>query len=334
MARPLRFRRSPEAWSERRVDRELLASLEQNIGATAVEPRFEPGGPWQTHRFEMANGDVALFARGEDSAYWIGNTETPSALWRTEKDSWTDVPYAVARWAQRELLRDLHDRASWLEPYPHLSWFFLPVFLSKDGRETSLTFFRDHAAGFPAADRDQALSFYESFLHSGVLDPYRESMAGKLGTSEQLNVSRMRATMSEFTVAKILVDAGYRIIPEIDVDTGHTLDFRATRPGHREVLVEVTRPRPTGRRTAGTPAAALRDTAGSKARGQLRHHGETVLFVDCTSFPADEWAAIAGEHVSIPHNPGVVFRALPDGRVQGYRVGTVPMTLDDAIEWI
>jgi len=334
VARPLRFRRSPESWSADRVRRKLLEPLDANIGAREADPQFEPAGPWRGHRFEMDNGDLALFARGDGEAYWIGNTETPSELWRTEKFGWTEVPYQVARWAQRELLAELYRAVPWLEPYPHLSWFFLPVLLSKDGRETTREFLGEHAAGFPDADRDEALSFYESFLHTGVLDRYRETMAGKLGTSEYLDVSRMRAAMGEFTAAKLLVDAGYRITPEIEVDTGHSLDFRAVGPGGEEVLVEVTRPQPTARRSAATPAAAIRDTAGAKARGQLSEHGETVLLVDCTSFPDDEWRAIAGERVRTQHTPAVVFRARPDGTVSGYEVGSVPLSLSGAIEWI
>jgi len=37
----------------------------------------------------------------------------------------------------------------WLAAYDHLAWFFLPVFFSKDGRESTRNFFREHAAGFP-----------------------------------------------------------------------------------------------------------------------------------------------------------------------------------------
>jgi hypothetical protein len=314
------------------VRRDVLEPLDANLGAREVDARFSPTGPWQGHRFEMDNGDVALFARGDDETYWIGNTETPRALWRTEKYGWTEVPYAVARWAQRELLADLHESVPWLEPYPHVSWFFLPVLLSKDGRETTREFFGEHAAGFPNADRETALEFYESFLRTAVLDPYREEMAGKLGTSEYVDLSRMRAAMSEFTAGKLLVEAGYDIVPEIDVDSGHTLDYRASRPGQSQVLVEVTRPRPPARRSANTPAAAVSETADSKAKGQLRDHQETVLLVDCSSFPDDEWHALAGQRARTPHQPAVVYRARPDGTIRGYRVGDVPLDLDDVLE--
>ncbi len=85
------------------------------------------------------------------------------------------------------------------------------VFLSKDGRESTRTFFRDHAGGFPDADRADGLAFYDDFLATGELDDYRYAMASKLGTSEgstcrgcgrrwasstSPNCSSMRATTS------------------------------------------------------------------------------------------------------------------------------------------
>jgi hypothetical protein len=334
VAKPLRFRYARKPWSESRVREDLLADLDRNLGAEAVDLRYEVTGGFHGHRFEMENGDVALFARGEGGAYWVGNTETPSALWRTDKFGWDEVPYPVARWAQRELLADLYEAAPWIEPYRHLSWFFLPVLMSKDGRHTTREFFRDHAAGFPGADRDVALTYYDEFLRTGALDPYRETMAGKLGTSEYLDLTRMRAAMAEFTVARLLVDAGYDPVPEVEVTTGHSLDFRTDpdEKGHR-TLVEVTRPQPLTQRNASTAVAALKETVASKATGQLREHDGTVLFVDCSSFPDDEWRAVLGERPRIRHRPAVVFRATPDGRTEGYAVGSVPLSLP-AIEWL
>ncbi|NKE36974.1 hypothetical protein GWG54_14310 [Natronococcus sp. JC468] len=334
MARPLRFRYSPARWSEQRVRQEILGPLRSNIGARAVAPRFDIGADWETHRFEMQNGDLALFARNGEEAYWMGNTETPSALWKTDKFGWQNVPYHVARWSQRELLVTLHETDPWLEDYPYLSWFFLPVFMSKDGRESTRAFFREHAAGFPDAGRRESTQFFEEFLETGVLDEYRHVMAGKLGTSDHVDRVRMSAAMGEFVAAKILTDAGYEVTPEIEVTTGHSLDYRAENEGTNR-LVEVTRPQPPGNRVAAGPVAAVRDTAETKTDGQLAEHGGgAVLFVDCSSFREDAWAAVRGERPDLRHRPAVVYRARPDGRVEGYRKGSVPLELSDAIEFV
>ncbi|RKD93622.1 DUF5784 family protein [Halopiger aswanensis] len=338
MAQPLRFRYSPETWSEQRVRQDILQPLRSNIGARAVTPRFEIGADWTTHRFEMQNGDLALFAHGGDGGggYWMGNTETPSSLWRTDKFGWTEVPYHVARWTQRELLATLHEEDPWLADYPHLSWFFLPVFMSKDGRESTRAFFREYAAGFPDADRRETTQFFEDFLSTGALDDYRHVMAGKLGTSNHVDRVRMSATMGEFIAAKILTEAGYDVVPEIEVTTGHSLDFRAEDPAtNTNVLVEVTRPQPPTNRAASGPVAAVRDTAETKTNGQLsRHGGGAVLFVDCSSFRDDSWAAVRGEQPDVRHRPAVVYRARPDGRVEGYRKGSVPLELENVIEFL
>ncbi|MFC3958879.1 DUF5784 family protein [Halovivax cerinus] len=334
MARPLRFRYSPESWSHGRVERQVLHPLQANIGARAVSPRYDIGGGWETHRFEMDNGDVALFVRGDDEAYWMGNTETPQPLWRTNKIGWDDAPYRVARWARRELIDTLYDEDPWLEPYPHLSWFFLPVFMSKDGRESTRAFFRDHAGGFPDADRDDVLAYFEELLKPGTLDPYRHTMAGKLGTSERVDAVRMSAAMAEFIAAKILTDAGYGLTPEIEVTTGHSLDFRAEGDGSN-VLVEVTRPQAPSTRAASGPIAAIRDTAETKTSGQLsKHGGGAVLFVDCSSFPDDAWRAIVAERPDVRHRPAVVYRTRPSGHVEGYRKGSVPLALSAAIDFV
>lgn len=281
----------------------------------------------------MDNGDTALFIWNEKEGYWLGNTQTPSSLWRTEKYMFDEVPYPVARWAQRELLAELYETEPWLTTYPHLSWFFLPVFCSKDGRETTREFFRDHAAGFPDTTRKDACSFYESVLHPGVLDEYRYVMASKLGTSERFDRVRMSATMSEFTVAHLLTQAGYDITPEIEVTTGHSIDFRAERNG-TGTLVEVTRPLPPTRRAASTAVAAVKETAETKTSGQLAEHGGGItLLVDCSSFRDDEWARVRGEQPAVGHRPAVVFRARPSGRIEAYSKGSLPIELDGTVEW-
>jgi hypothetical protein len=270
------------------------------------------------------------------AAYWLGNTETPSELWRTDKYGFDEVPYPVSRWAQRELLAGLHDDEPWLAAYPHVSWYFLPVFCSKDGAATSRAFFRDHAAGFPDATREEATGFVEETLRPGVLDDYRETMAGKLGTSASRDLVRMSAAIAEFTAARILTEAGYGVTPEIEVTTGHSLDYRATDPatgdGH---LVEVTRPQPTAGRSANDPVGAVRDTAETKTSGQLAAHaGGVTLFVDCSSFPADEWAAVRAAEPAVRHKPAVVYRAEPDDSIEGYRKGSVPLDLSGVIDGV
>ncbi|RQG89145.1 hypothetical protein EA462_12295 [Natrarchaeobius halalkaliphilus] len=334
MARPLRFRYSPATWSEQRVRQEILQPLRSNIGARTIAPWFDIGTDWETHRFEMKNGDIALFARNDEEAYWMGNTETPSSLWKTNKFAWTDVPYHVSRWAQRELLATLHEEDRWLEDYPHISWYFLPVFMSKDGRESTRAFFREHAAGFPDAGRREATRFFEEFFATGVLDEYRHVMSGKLGTSNHVDRVRMSAAMGEFIAAKILTDADYEITPEIEVTTGHSLDYRAE-DSATNILVEVTRPQPPKNRAAAGPVAAVRDTAETKVNGQLAEHGGgAVLFVDCSSFRDDVWNAVRGEQPDVRHRPAVVYRARPDGHVEGYRKGSVPIELEDAIGFL
>ncbi|WP_440988272.1 DUF5784 family protein [Haloarchaeobius baliensis] len=332
MARPLRFRRSHERWDDDRVRRDLLADLDANLGADLVSPHYKPPNGWQAWRFEMDNGDMALFCTDGDVAYWLGNTETPSALWRTDKYEWEDVPYKVARWAQRELLADLAVEAPWLDDYPHVRWYFLTVLMSKDGRETTREFLHERACGFPDSDPEEALSYLESVLRPGYLDDYREEMAGKLGTSETLDYWRMSAAISEFVAAKLLTDAGYDVTPEIEVTTGHFLDYRATEPDGTSYLVEVTRPRPPNRRSTNSPVVAVRDTAEVKTSGQLANHGGgVVLFVDCSGFTDEQWAAVKGEQPDVRHRPAVVYRVRPDGSAEGYTKGDVPLYLDSAM---
>jgi len=211
---------SHESWTEERVRERLLRPLDDAFGARLETPWFTPPDGHEARQMEMDNGDVALFCWNEQRAYWLGNTETPEALWRTEKFDFTQVPYPVARWAQRELLARLELVDPWLAECDHVAWFFLPVFLSKDGRETTRAFFADHAAGFPDATRDEALDFFEDALATGALDAYRYTMAAKLGTSKGMDVGRMSAAMGEFIVAKLLADADldFAILPQRESD--------------------------------------------------------------------------------------------------------------------
>jgi hypothetical protein len=329
VAGPVRFRRATGGWNENRVEGSLYRPLDNRFGAKMQSPWFRPPDGYEARRLEMDNGDLALFTwneSGDDDGFWLGNTETPEALWHTEKYTFDEVPYPVARWAQRELLATLAESDPWLAEYEYVSWFFLPVFFSKDGRETTREFFRDHAAGFPDADREEALSFYEEVLATGTLDDFRYTMASKLGTSERVDLVRMGATMAEFHTAKLLTDAGYGFTPEIGLDSGHALDFRIHGP---DTLVEVTRPEPPTRRRAGTPAAALRETVSGKRNDQLDAHSDAVIFVDCSSFRDDEWLAVAQEEPATGHEPAVVYWLRPDGRLEGYTRGDVPPSVAD-----
>ena len=146
----------------------------------------------------------------------------------------------------------------------------------------------------------------------------------------------MSAAIAEFTGARILTGAGYDVTPEIEVTTGHSLDFRATDPDTGDgYLVEVTRPQPTAGRSANDPVAAVRDTAETKTSGQLAAHaGGVTLFVDCSSFPADEWAAVRRAEPAVRHKPAVVYRAEPDGAIEGYRKGSVPLELSGVVDGV
>jgi hypothetical protein len=149
----------------------------------------------------------------------------------------------------------------------------------------------------------------------------------------------MRAAMGEFDGAKLLAEAGYALEPEPELDSGHALDFRVARepdvpPASGDVLVELTRPEPPGRRAAGSPATAVRETVAAKTGGQLDAHPEALLLVDCTSFRDGEWAALCDPQPDIGYRPVVVFRARPEGSVEGYAKGSIPLDLDDGIEWV
>ena len=329
VAGPIRFRRATDRWHIDRVRNALYNPLEGRFGADLASPWFAPPDGHDARRLEMDNGDLALFAWAEngDGAWWLGNTETPKTLWKTEKYSFEEAPDEVAEWAQRELLATLELEDPWLADYEVLSWFFLPVFFSKDGREVTRRFFAEDAAGFPDAGREAGVTFYDDLLATGLLDDYRYTMATKLGTSEQFDRTRMRATMGEFDAAKLLSDAGHDLAPEVELDSGHALDFRVD--GH--TLVEVTRPQPPGNRRAGTPAAALRETVDGKTSDQLRAHEGATLLVDCTSFRDDEWSAVMGERPAVGYEPTVVYRYRPGGSVSGYTRGSVPLEVADLL---
>jgi hypothetical protein len=331
VAGPLRFRRSNETWTRQRVREQLLSPLESSFGARIEEPWFAVSDErYDAVRIEMDNGDFALFCFRPGRAYWLGNTETPEVLWRTDKVTFEESPQPVSRWAQRELTARIELTDPWLAEYEYLTWFFLPVFCSKDGRDSTRRFFAEDAAGFPDATREEGLTFYESLLRTGTLDEYRYTMASKLGTSAGYDIGRMRATMAEFNVAKLLADAGLEFEPEVEQDSGHALDFVVD--GH---LVEVTRPEPPARRShADHPVAAVKETGGAKRTDQLAEHPDAALFVDCTSFSDAEWAAVRGERPGVGHEPTVVFRARPSGRVEAYRYGRLPFDLGDAVEWV
>lgn len=331
MASPLRFRRSPRRWNAAAVRSELYESLDAALGATAGTPWFKPPQGYDARRFDMDNGDTALFAWRPDDpeAYWLGNTETPSALWRTDKHDFDTTTFGISRWAQREFLAELFEAEPWFREYRYLAWFFLPVLSAKDGRERARSFFRDGAAGFPTTDRSAALTFYNRFLKTGVFENDRYEMASKLGTSPSPDSVRMRAAMSEFTVASLLTDAGYTVTPEIEVSTGHSLDFRVDGPGET-VLAEVTRPLPPGERSASTAPTAVRETVETKTDGQLNSHGGgAVLFVDCSSFSTRQWDALADARPRIDHRPTVIFRVSldsgPDPSISAFSEGRVPI---------
>ncbi len=327
MAGPIRLRHSTERWNEGRVRNALHRPLDAKFGADIVSPLFSPPPGYTARRLSMHNGDLALFVWDDSAAYWLGNTETPESLWQTEKYTFAESPYPVARWAQRELLAELEESEPWLTAFEYVAWFFLPVLFSKDGRETTRRFFRDHASGFPDASREAGLGFYDALLSRGALDEYRYTMAAKLGTSAQLDPVRMRASMAELNTSKLLFDAGHEFVPEVELDSGHALDFRVD----GETLVEVTRPEPPGRRRAGTPAAALRDTVGNKTTTQLDAHEGAVLFVDCSSFRDDEWAGLRAERPGVGYNPAVVYRMRPDGSTEGYSHGNVPLDVGETL---
>jgi len=322
VAGPIRFRYSTERWHEDRVRRDLLSPLDDTFGAELNGPWFAPPEGWAARRLEMDNGDLALFCWNGQEAYWLGNTQTPEPLWRTDKRTFEASPDAISEWGQRELFAQLEVEDPWLAEYETLAHFFLPVLLSKDGRESTRTFFRDHAAGFPDADRDDGLAFYDDFLSTGVLDDDRYTMASKLGTSSGFELARMQATMGEFNTAKLLVDAGNDIEPEVELGSGHSIDFRV-----EDTLVEVTRPRPPARRQVTTAIGALKATGDAKTRDQLAAHPGAVLVVDCSSFHDDEWRRVLGEEPGVGYEPLVAFRYRPDGRVEGYSRGSVPFPL-------
>jgi hypothetical protein len=324
VAGPLRFRHSTQTWNLGRVESALLRPLDQRFGATLASPWYAPPDGYAARRLEMDNGDLALFAWSEDEAFWLGNTETPEALWRTNKVELRDAPDGLGGWAERELAAQVAMAEPWLAEYEHVLDFFLPVLCSKDGAETTRAFFRAEASGFPNATRDEGLVFYDDFLATGALDDHRYEMASKLGTSQGGDGVRMRATMAEFNAAKLLTEDGYDVVPEPGVADGHHLDFRVP---SADALVEVTRPEPPRRRRAGTPAAAITETVDGKRRTQLRAAPNALLLVDCTSFEAEEWRTLLDGKPAVGHEPVVVYRYRPDGSKQAYAKGDLPLDL-------
>ena len=343
MASPLRFRISDRGWGDGQFRRRVVAPLDDKFGVS-VERTDRPEGH-EGRVLRMKNGDFALFAWNGDGAYWTGNTETPEALWGTNKRRFRRVGGDVADWAEEELLRALENEAPWLERYPGIAEFFLPVLMSKDGRETAREFLRT-GAGLPnshsnsnsdaGVDADVALSFYDGLVSSGVFEGHRYTMASKLGTSEGHDRVRMEATMGEYNAARILHDAGYDVEPEIGMESGHSLDFRAKRNG-TDAIVEVTRPTPTGRRKASTPEEAVRETAEKKseAGGQLREN-DGVLFVDCSSFDDGAWQRIVNRKPVTGHEPAVVYRTRPGEKpiTEAYLRGHTQLRLSDAVVWV
>ncbi|MBO4247884.1 hypothetical protein IL252_08670 [Halomicrobium sp. IBSBa] len=327
MAGPIRFRHSSERWNAGRVHDALYQPLDAKFGATMADPWYRPPDGYEARRIAMDNGDLALFCWSDADAYWLGNTETPKTLWRTNKCTFEEASHGVARWGKRELLAQLEQEDPWLAEYDHLAWFFLPVFFSKDGRESTRAFFRDHAGGFPDADREAALSFYEELLSTGLLDDHRYTMASKLGTSDGVDLTRMQATMGEFNAAKLLADAGHDFEPEVELGSGHALDFQVD-----DILVEVTRPQPTNRRKIDSPIHAVKASGDAKTRDQIAIHGNAALFVDCSSFPDDDWRRILGERPDVGHEPAVVFRMRPDGTTEGYAKGTLHLDVAGELE--
>jgi len=337
LASPLRFRISERGWGKGEFRRRVVAPLDDKFGVS-VERTERPEGH-EGRILRMKNGDFALFAWNGDRGYWTGNTETPEVLWRTEKEEFRTVGGDIADWAEEELLTALKNEAPWLERYPNVAEFFLPVLMSKDGRETTREFLRT-GAGFPDTDADISLSFYDDLFSSDVFDGERYTMASKLGTSEGHDRVRMEATMGEFNTAKILHDAGYYVEPEIGMDSGHSLDFLAKSNG-TDAIVEVTRPTPTGRRKASTPESAVRETAAKKteAGGQLSQN-DGVLFVDCSSFDNSAWERVVNRKPATGHEPAVVYRTRPGGggvtgaETEAYLRGHTRLRLSDAVEWV
>ena len=156
-------------------------------------------------------------------------------------------------------------------------------------------------------------------------------MASKLGTSAGTDLTRMAATMGEFIVAKLLFDAGVEFVPEVELDSGHALDFRVD----GQHLVEVTRPLPPTRRSrADTAVAAVRQTGQSKTRAQLDKHPGTTLVIDCSSFRDDEWYAVRDERPTVGYKPALVYRARPNGAIEGFLHGNPPFDLGGAMRLV
>ncbi len=330
MASPLRFRVSHETWHRERFENEVVNPLDNKFGVEVTETS-EPE-EFEAYRLRMGNGDTALFA-WNGTGYWVGNTETPKALWQTEKQSFEEVDDGLGEWAQREFYRVLKDEAPWLTEYTRLAWFFLPVFMSKNGSEATREFFQ-RGAGFPDASAEEAMEFYETVLESGVFEESRYEMASKLGTGENVDEVRMAAAMGEFNAAGVLDDAGYRLEPEPAVSNGHKLDYEAFGEGAEDgVYVEVTRPVPPEDRAADSPLRAVRETASRKSEGQLKED-DGLLMVDCTSFGEEDWRTLAENRPSVGHTPSLFYRTTPDGESEAFLEGVTGLRLSGGVNWV
>lgn len=322
---------SHEGWSEDRFERDVLRPLDDKFGADVVETKRPEG--FESRRIRMDNGDNALFA-WNGTGYWLGNTETPEALWRTEKRCFEDVGGGLARWAQMEMYDVLEREAPWTSDYPLLSWFFLPVLMAKDGRRTTREFFRG-GAGFPEASGDEAMSYYEDVVSTGVFDGCRYEMASKLGTGDGEDAVRMAATMGEFNAAAVLADAGYELEAEPAVAGGRRMDYVANGPGAPEgVLVEVTRPSPPRLRGASTAEGAVRESAVRKRRKGQIADADGVLMVDCSSMTQDQWERVVDDRPESGHEPTLFYRVFPGDGVEAYLEGATRLRLSDAVDWV
>ncbi|MDY7080997.1 MAG: DUF5784 family protein [Halobacteria archaeon] len=312
-------------WNTHRFENRVVAPLDSKFGVTVDEINSPDGNgnDYEARRLRIGDDsdELALFAWNGNRAYWLGNTETPEVLWRTDKVTFDEAPDEISEWAQRELYRILKQEEPELTEYTHLAWFFLPVLMSKDGRETAREFLLN-GAGFPDTDSDEALAFYDGLIQSGVFDGYRYTMASKLGTRERHSELHMAAAMAEFNAAKILHDSGYDIVPEVSIDGGYSLDFAVE---GEDRFVEVTRPERKSK-----PVKAVKEATKRKSNGQL-NDTEALLFVDCSNFDRREWGRIASERPNAHHEPTVFYWMRP-GNVEAFAVGKPE--LDLMVQWV
>jgi len=144
----------------------------------------------------------------------------------------------------------------------------------------------------------------------------------------------MSAAMAEFIAAKLLTDASYDVVPEIEVTTGHSLDFRAE-SDETNVLVEVTRPpaapEPRRGRSRGRRPRHRRDQ-DKRPAGRTRRRRD----------PLRRLLELPGRR--LVRRPGRTTRRSPSTRSRlprpaerprrGLPEGVVPLELNDAIEFL